>query len=282
MSKSWFSKVTAAMLTVAMVAALFMVPAIPARCATAKLTDLKPDKVYTTLDVTGDGKADRFKIQRPKWTGPSRPNYKSFTISVNGKKAYQFKTSNGDGYFNLNPTLITLQNGKKFLFITCGNGDTYISMLTAVFQYKGGKFVKVVDFNQYCKAHCYSWYVWPKTVNGNKVDFDVSMYSPTSSKGYFNGDLTMQFVYQSGSLKQNSAAARVNKDCGRIRVGKKVWAYTTPARTKNAFKLLAGNVVGVDQCRISSTRLLLRVKKGSKYGWILLGNGVTAQAIYSY
>ena len=267
----------AVLLAIVMIVPLIIIPKISVKCETAKLTELKPDQVYTTLDVTGDGKKDRFKVQRPKLVGKGRPYYKSFTISVNGKTAYQFKTSNGKGFYNLNPILITLGNGKRYLFITCGNGDTYESFLTAVFQYKRGKFVKVIDFDQYCKRHTYSWIAWPISVNGNRINFDMQMYSCNNPNlGYYEGSFTMQFVYQSGTLKQNSSAAFVNNGPRKIRIGKNIWAYTTTDRVNNAFKLLEGDIVTYDQLRISSTRMLLRVKKGTRYGWILLGKGVIA------
>ena len=66
MKKKGICKLTSAVLMMAMIVSLLLIPGIPAQCATAKLTKLSADKVYTNFDLTGDGKKDRFKIQRTK------------------------------------------------------------------------------------------------------------------------------------------------------------------------------------------------------------------------
>ena len=66
MKKKGICKLTSAVLMMAMIVSLLLIPGIPAQCATAKLTKLSADKVYTNFDLTGDGKKDRVKIQRTK------------------------------------------------------------------------------------------------------------------------------------------------------------------------------------------------------------------------
>ena len=100
-----------------MVVSMFIFPGLPVRSATSGLTKLDADKVYTDLDITGDGKKDRFKIQRTK--EKEKGHYRRFEISVNGKKAYTYTCIYQKVYTHLNPTLISLDNGKKFLFISC-------------------------------------------------------------------------------------------------------------------------------------------------------------------
>lgn len=260
-----------------MVVSMFIFPGLPVRSATSGLTKLKADKVYTNLDITSDGKKDRFRIQRTK--EKEKGHYRRFEISVNGKKAYTYTCVYQNVYTHLNPTLISLDNGKKFLFISCRNGDTHRSLKTEVLQYKDDKFEQVIDFDEYCKRHCCTWKAWPKSVSGNKVNFGVSMQS-SETKGYYTGDLVMQFVYKDGTLKQNGSAAHVDQDTAKFIIGINIWTYLSPARKQLCYKLLAGDIVMADECRISPKRLQLRVRRGNVKAWMLLRDGVIAKTLY--
>ena len=262
----------------AMVVSMFVFPAIPAKCAAAGLTKLDADKVYTDLDITGDGKKDRFKIQRTK--EKEKGHYRRFEISVNGKKAYTYTCIYQKVYTHLNPTLISLDNGKKFLFISCRSGDTHRSLTTEVLQYKDGKFEQAIDFDEYCKRHCYNWKAWPKSVKGSKVNFGVSMES-NETKGYYTGDILMQFVYKNGTLKQNDSAAHVDKNTDKFIMGINIWTYMTPERKQNCYRLLAGDIVLADECRISPKMLQLRVRRGNIKAWMLLRDGVIDRTLYA-
>ena len=270
-------KLTSALLMMAMIASMLLFPGIPAQCATAGLTKLNADKVYTNLDITGDGKKDRFKIRRTK--EKEAGHYRRFEISVNGKEAYTYTCIYQKVYTNLNPTLISLDNGKKFLFISCRSKDTHRSLTTEVLQYKGDKFEQVIDFDEYCKRHCYNWKAWPKSVKGNKVNFSVSMES-SETKGYYTGDLVMQFAYKDGTLKQNSSAAHVDKDHAKFIIAKNTWTYLAPDMKTTCYKLLAGDIVLADQCRITPKKLLLRVRRGNVKAWMLFKDGVMGKTLY--
>ena len=263
MGKSKFSKAAAAVLTVAMVAALFIVPVIPAQCATSGVTTVKPDTVYTTLDVTGNGKKDRFKAQRKK----SGSWYNTLTISVNGKEALKISKT----YEGVVTKLIKLSNGKKYLFVNCYKGDEFSSVYTALLQYKSGKFVKVTDFDKIFRPHAGSWDVRVWSVAGNTIKYRIITHS-TYSNGGLNGTYLIQYTYRSGTMfhiiasdklmyfEDGSRTAYAYNSCN---------AYTDTTRTKKAFSVPKGARVTIDQCRISSSRVLLHVKYGSKYGWIV-------------
>ena len=270
-------KLTFALLMMAMIASMLLFPGIPAQCATAGLTKLNADKVYTNLDLTGDGKKDRFKIQRTK--EKAKGHFRRFEISVNGKKAYTYTCIYQNVYTHLNPTLISLSNGKKFLFISCRNGDTHRSITTDVLQYKDDKFEPVIDFDEYCKRHCCTWKAWPKSVKDNKVNFGVSM-EISKTKGYYTGDIVMQFVYKGGTLKQNDSAAHVDQDTAKFIIGIDTWTYLKPDATNTCYKLLAGDMVLADQCRISPKTMYLRVRRGNVKAWMLLKDGVIGKTLY--
>ena len=242
---------------------------------------LEPDHEYTSLDVTGDGKRDRFKISMSGWDRSTRPGYTRFSISLNGKTAYQYTCPDGEDYFRLEPTLFKLNNGKVFLFISNNDGeDHYYSPFNMVLQYNNGKFVTAVNLDKIYKPHCISCTSGPISVSGNNVTFHISMFSKSwafynNRKGYFDGHILMQYVYQDGTLKEKNSAAQLDSDYSRMfTLGKKVSAYTNADRTQYAFTINKGETVTADQCRITSSKMLLRVKKGSQYGWILLGDGV--------
>lgn len=244
------------------------------------LNRLEQNHEYTSLDITGDGKPDRFKILVSGWDGQSRPGYKNVTITVNGKKAYWFKCTEGlEDIFLLEPTLIRLDNGKVFLSLTNNDGEEHFySPLNKVLQYRNGEFVRAFDFDKICKPHCLSCTAWPVAVNGNNVSFNISMHTWTdpdyNGRGCYKGDIRMQLVYRDGTLMENSSATCVSEEYRTVRIGKNVSAYTDPDQKKFVFTLNKGEEVTADKCSISPTKMLLRVKKGAKYGWILLGKGV--------
>ncbi len=271
-------KLAAALMMMTMVVSMFIFPGLPVRSATSGLTKLKADKVYTNLDITSDGKKDRFRIQRTK--EKEKGHYRRFEISVNGKKAYTYTCVYQNVYTHLNPTLISLDNGKKFLFISCRNGDTHRSLTTEVLQYKDGKFEQVIDFDEYCKRHCHTWKAWPKSVSGNKVNFGVSMES-SETKGYYTGDIGMQFAYKDGTLKQNSSAAYVDQDTAKFIIGINIWTYLKPDKKQNCYKLLAGDIVLADECRITPKKLLLRVRRGNIKAWMQVRDGVMDRTLYT-
>ena len=51
----------AGLLTAVMIISMFAIPGIPAQSASKGITTIRPDTVYTTLDVTGNGKKDRWE-----------------------------------------------------------------------------------------------------------------------------------------------------------------------------------------------------------------------------
>ena len=181
--------------------------------------------------------------------------------------------------FLLEPTLIRLDNGKVFLSLTNNDGEEHFySPLNKVLQYRNGEFVRAFDFDKICKPHCLSCTAWPVAVNGNNVSFNISMHTwiepDYNGKGYFKGDIRMQLVYRNGTLMENSSATCVSEEYSTVRIGRNVSAYTDPDQKNFAFTLNKGDEVTADKCSLSPTKMLLRVKKGSKYGWILLGKGV--------
>ena len=242
------------------------------------LNMLEQNHEYTSLDITGDGKKDRFKILVSGWDGKSRPGYKNVAISVNGKTAYRFNCTEGmDDIFLLQPTLIRLENGRVFLSLTNNDGeDGFYSPLNVLLQYKNGEFATVFDFDKIFKPHCRSCTCGPIAVSGNNVSFGVHMFTwpDYSDKGYFKGNIRMQFIYRDGTLRENSTATCVSEDSSTICICKNISAYSDPDQKNFAFSLNKGEEVTADKCSITPSKMLLRVKKGSKYGWILLGKGV--------
>ena len=246
---------------------LLSFPAIPAECATSRgITTLKPNVAYTSYDFTGDGKKDRFKY---KQSGKNDGYYKNIEITVNGKVA--FRLTDRYGFYRSTVKLLTLSNGKKFLFVNT-QGDNGDGRVKAVLQYKNGKYTKAVDFLSLLRNHGTHNDVAVSSVKGSSVVFKVYLMSFATG----TTDYTMQFDYKSGTLKQNIYAAKVaaiytmgGNPTRTMYVNKTINAYTNMNASQRAFVLHRGDKVTIDQCRIASSRMLLRVRRGSRYGWII-------------
>ncbi len=99
----------------------------------ASMITLKLNKTYYKYDITGD----KIKLTQVK----SNDMYKNITISINGKKSV-IKPSYS--YYSSTIKLIHLSNGKAFLWVK-GFSDND-DLFEAIYQYKKGKMVKVLDF----------------------------------------------------------------------------------------------------------------------------------------
>ena len=250
---------------------------LPMECeaSSAGVKTLKPDKTYKSFDITGDGKKDSFKIVRCKKYGEGA--YSKVKILVNGKKAYEIgKTAYYRQtyypnfiYRTTRAKLITFRNGKKFLFLYCpyeeGGG-----MFCSILKYKNGKFKKVVDlinyidiYGEYCSGSILG-------VSGNTVRVKLAYASYTLGRS----DYEMSFKYSGGTLKQDVSKGKLLRaytrrgKTRRFAVGKTINVYKKPSGGRVYFKLYSGDRVTVDQCRITPTRLMLKVKCGNKVGWM--------------
>ena len=84
----------------------------------------------------------------------------------------------------------------------------------------------------------------------------------------------MTFRYKGGTLKQDKTKAKLvngwrdGNKTNRFTINKSITAYTSPTGGATAFKLKYGDEITIDQVRITSSKMMFRVKCGSKTGWI--------------
>lgn len=238
-----------------------LAPEIKGNAQTASIKSLKANYTYKSFDITGDGKKDSFRIKQTNAYGGC---YMLCQIYVNGKVAYQIRGA----YYSTSSKMITLSNGKKYLYLynVCDNND---GPICAVLKYKGGKFVRVVDFRKLFAKHGAHSFGMVTGVNGNTIQ--VRAFTMSYTLG--SSDYGLQYIYSDGTLKQKTKVARLlgaypdGKKTRCFTVKKPFNVYSNTSLSTVAFRLKKGDKIMIDQCRITSNYMLLQVKFGKKTGW---------------
>ena len=258
-------RIISLLMTLVMAVTIVFVP-IQSQAASGSIKKLKAEKTYKSYDVTGNGKKDTIKITQSGYNGDM---YKSFKISINGKKAYSYTEREYPGFYEVEAKLITLSNNKKFLFVNSYSWDGD-STICAIFKYKSGKLKKVVDFVKYYQKYGYHGGADVTGVAGNSIK--VKFWTVNYSIGL--SDYQMTFRYKGGTLKQDKTKAKLingwrdGNKTKRFTINKSIKAYTSPTSGTTAFKLKYGDVITIDQVRVTSSKMMFRVKCGSRTGWI--------------
>ena len=105
------------------------------------MSPMKAEKTYKNYDITGDKKKDTVKISIPK---DQYDRYGTVKITVNKKTTKITRTWTS---YAIHTRLITLKNGKAYLWIQ-GETDNEDDPWECIYQYKKGRFAKVVDFSK--------------------------------------------------------------------------------------------------------------------------------------
>lgn len=218
-------------------------------------------KTWTRYDITGDGKKDRIKVVRKKsqydgcWNGAD--------IYVNNTKACAINKA----FMDMSIRIITLSNGKPFLCLR-GGTDNDISVFHGLYQYRNGKIVQVVNFiNE----------TYGRPVNEAKIYLSGNTVRVrTEAMSYSLGYCTTEFTYkyQKGTLLRTSNYGKyiklnaANKRTGLFAAAKNIQAYTTPTSGSKAFVIRKNTGVKILNFWIAGNKMYIRVKNGSKTGWI--------------
>lgn len=125
---------------------LFMLFSISFGCLTVQAAQksnigLKANKTYTKYDITGDGKADKIRI-----------NFKSqsyLNIQVNGKTRYKL---NAKSIYRINTNLYTLKGNRHFLKLKCQNVANDHIDYDKLLAYKSGKLTPVINLMSHRKG----------------------------------------------------------------------------------------------------------------------------------
>lgn len=260
--RSYTKKIMLGMVLI--LAVLFAAPRPVEAKASAK--KLRVDKTYTNYDMTGDKKADTFRISGDAIDYGSYKDYKGYTVYLNGKKVLS-----ETGYI-LDFTIyrLELKNGKVFLAIVpaSDNGDVFGA---AIYQYKSGKLKKLLNLYNMKKIGNHN-NVSKISVSGNtiRVKHGVMSYS------LGNIGFSLDYQYKGGKLVQKSTQAKLTDT--RIKYLKQ--SYWTAKRSmkllnkvggKKIATIAKGKKVKIDKIYLnaSHTKIYLHVKvKGGRSGWV--------------
>lgn len=234
---------------------------LPVQAAAPRMYTIQPGKTWTKYDITGDGKKDKIKVVRKKsqydgcWNGAD--------IYVNNTKVCAINKS----FMDMSIRIITLSNGKPFLCLR-GGTDNDISVFHGLYQYRNGKIVQVVNFiNE----------TYGRPVNEAKIYLSGNTVRVrTEAMSYSLGYCTTEFTYkyQKGTLLRTSNYGKyiklnaANKRTGLFAAAKNIQAYTTPTSGSKAFVIRKNTGVKILNFWIAGNKMYIRVKNGSKTGWI--------------
>lgn len=260
--RRWKQAAAAAM--VCMAALLFMGP-LKVEAKNPSIVELKSGKTYKSYDVTGDKKKDTVKVSIPK---DQYDMYGTIKITVNKKT--QKLTRNWTSY-DLHTSLVTLKNGKVYLW-TKGNTDNGDDPWECLYQYKKGKFVKVVDFTKTSYKYTNHDSANVVKVSGNTIAVKQYIMS-TAMAGV---EYKVNYTYKKGVLKKTSSAYEVTD------AGYYYWAKGKKATLKNTKTLYndvsckkkkatlkAGTKASVQKIYMTSKAFNIKIKTESgKTGWV--------------
>lgn len=274
-------KFSIGILFAAVLMALFMIAILPNSAFAvkasngAKAFELRENVTYSQYDVTGDKKADKIKI-----VASYKNNYvgEKISIIINGKTAFSKKTF----FFSMKTQLIKLKNGKCFMYLygPTDNGDAEIC---ALYQVKGSKLKRIVDFNKGFG-----------TKAGNHVGGEVLNVSGNSATlrfrvmAYMSGNTYADYSYRykSGTLKKISKT-------GKLKVGeytgkssfaakKNIIAYKSTKCTSKKFTIKKGQKVKFLKVYVKGNTVRYYVKANGKSGWIKVANSYKSALMHKY
>lgn len=235
--------------------------------AKASVKRLKINKTYKSYDMTGDKKADTFKVsapEDPRWSGC----YFDYDVYINGEKALAQPKKNIIYDFDI--YRLEMKNGNVFLGIvpTSDNGDVFGA---AIYKYKKGKLEKVLDLYNMEKIGNHN-NVSKISVSGNTITVKHVVMSCSLSGITFSLD----YRYKGGKLVQKSNQAKLTET--RLKYLKK--SYWTAKRSmkllnkvggKKVATITKGKKVKIDKIYLNAkhTQIYLHVKvKNGKSGWV--------------
>lgn len=271
--------VFAAILAFALAAATTDLMPSKAHAATAsggaKMYTLKPNKLYTSYDITGDKRPDRIKVVTLKQQEGMHIGLK---VIINGKTAYTNKKATTSG----KPTvkLIRLKNGKPFLYLSVFEYNPSTD-LSAVFSYRSGKLKAVIDSKKALGTK-FGWdgtYGTIKKVSGNTITMNYS----TSTYMFGAINATYKYTYKSGKLKATSTGTfKPSENRKSYKALMNIPVYKNTACTAKKFTIAAGDKVKFTNIYVKGNTVRVKVKVGAKTGWIKCATSPTSSLLHRY
>lgn len=241
-----------------------IVPVKSVQAASPTAVTLKANKTYN-YDITGDGHKEKFRVGTVY--DSTQDAYTGLTVRIDNKVVYTLSKAH---FYSVSIERYTLKNGKPFIYIST-KGDNDYSDLSALFQYKSGKFTKVIDFRNLFSAYGGSRWGRIIKISGNTVTARFHLMS--YSLGTCNIKYT--FKYSGGTLKQSSKYGTFEniytngKENRTFIANKKFAVYKSPGSSVKAFTLKKGKKITVTgKTWMSKGKMYFQIQYGKKYGWV--------------
>lgn len=241
----------------------------------------------TNYSVKLNGKSKTLRVETSTYYSYGYQYLSQLRIKVNGNIVYTYTPSS---YYSCSvPTnkLLTMNNGKSYLWLSIGTDESDI--IDKILYYNGSKFVQAVD------GQCLPGCSLSQSRNlAFHIDYrNVKVYKNTLKVYYsvmFDSIGGVEFYdtlkYSKGKLVRSSKTVssfsiykEVNYTYKKATVFKtktSLRAYKTAGGTKVKFTIPAGKNITFKSLWISSGKLYLKVKYGSKIGWLKLTNYTTS------
>lgn len=245
-----------------------LIPARTAKAAVQKAPShywLEAGKRFKGIDVTGDRKEDTFAVARI--VNNTTRRYTGAVVQINKKTVYQFRNTY---YEDMKIGLVTLKNGAPFIYLyaQADNGD---GPVCALFQYRSGRLVKVIDFQTFAGRYGIHEYGRLKKISGNSV---VASYNLMSwSLGTIQ--LNYTYTYNNGTLKRTRTVGSIIRNgststtARTLTANRSVSAYKSPGSKTRAYVLRKGNkAVLTGRCWMNRGLLYFEVSRNGVKGWV--------------
>ena len=259
--------------TAAMIAVGIMSVPVTAQAAQKSNIGIRTNTTYTKYDITGDGKADRIRI-----------NFKStsyLNIEVNGKKCYNL---NAKEIWIVNANLYTLKGNKHFLKLKCQNIANDHIDYDKLLAYKSGKLTPIVNLMSHRKG-AYNMRHNSYTKNVGNDYIQIRMQSMPGGVGSIQ--YTVTYKLSGGTLKLSSSTYPVTYTNGYniLLYGQNMWSCARELKVRD---VPGGDVIYTTSEYEICTVNKIRYYEGSAYiyitvededisGWVRCPNSYTSR-----
>lgn len=241
---------------ICMFATAMMVVPSATKAASAGITRVDEDAVYTDFDLDGDGEKDSFYIETSYGSEDECDYTGTLKVYVNDKKVFSQKRDYHPYY---GVQLITLENGKTFIDIesSVSSDDDFIHKL---YRCKSDKLSAVYDFQKDCENYSVSCWTTIKKVSGNSLQLSCGAQFHTTGLIGWN----MKVNYTNGAFKRAGSSYDIQKN--KWTAQRTMRAYKKAGGKKLAYKIKKGEKVKIYNVVIKNNKVYFKVKNRNGKG----------------
>lgn len=257
-------------ITIFLLMILAVIIVYPVKAASSIPVDLETGQTYTYYDITGDGKNDRFAVEAVSsnsyYTGQGY--YNAIYIYVNGKKQCIKLKGTQMPFYNLTARLYIFDDDRPLLYLGAESDNDY-KFINGILRYENGRWKYLLDMTK--AFGNYKQYARGEVISNNGNDLRVRYEIMCWTIGFCRVDYA--YVYENGVLRCKSTfgklidyQTRYGSDI--LTANKTIRVYKSYGKGGTAFVLRKGSNVTVQRWRYAGGRLYIKVKCGTKTGWI--------------